>query len=443
MNGVDDTSALYGTLDPLTHRTLVAVLRHLGGGRVGLDPARAAKGDLIAFARSTYGPVQVAAAVAEITLGAAPGAPAASVSNQPLPPAPVGPVEAVGAWPAAPIDDEADRGAAAALPTPPTPKEAPVTATADDAAALASMLRRVVGGAVDRAAVEEIIDDRFEALRPMLETLAAGAAKVLDVRTIQKPDGVKITGQHPLFEKVLRLAVAGVNVLLVGPAGCGKSHLAEQVAKALDRPFGSLSLTAGTSESALVGRLLPVGEGGRFGYVESPFARIYGGGGVFLLDELDAADANMLLVTNSATANGHIEIEQRAAGGLSTRVDRHADCVLLAAANTFGNGASAQYVGRGALDVATLDRWYVVSMTYDRDYEGRLFIGAGGDVEAFGQWVWKLRDSSETAGLRRIVSTRMIQKGTLALRAGVPLAEAKADLLAGWTSAELQKVGQA
>lgn len=305
---------------------------------------------------------------------------------------------------------------------------------------------------------EGIIGD----LRAMVEEAAAAAegraARVLEIRVAGQVEGVKITGQHPLFEKVLRLVSAGINVLLVGPAGCGKTHLAEQVAKALDRPFGALSLTAGTSEAPLVGWLLPVGEAGRFEYVESPFVRHYANGGVFLFDELDAADPNMLLIVNSALANGHIEIAQRAASGLETRVNRHEDTVILGAANTFGTGANAQYVGRGALDAASLDRWYVVQMDYDPQFEAGLYggeapvpaawsaaseEGVAEDCKALGAWVTALRAKVAASGIKRVISSRMIQKAVGARMAGVPVAEVKADLLAGWTADNKAAVGEA
>lgn len=453
----------YAVFDTLTHRAMCAVLRRLGNGKIGVDPARASKDDLSAKARSEYGPTQVADALRLLTSeeGTAP----ATADNQP--PAPVG---GNGSAPFAeqerpvPVpmtercqDEDCTRyGKAYDIPAEDGRMVCSGTSKAssngkiDDPAAILATLRKALGGAVDRSQVEEIIDDRFETLRPMLEALAQGqAARVLDVRSNGVPEGIKVDNQHPLFEKVLRLTAAGVNVLLVGPAGCGKSHLCEQVAKALGRSFGSLSLTAGTTESALVGRLLPVGEGGRFGYVESPFARIYGAGGVFLFDELDAADPNMLLVVNSALANGHIEIEQRAAGGLSTRVDRHGETCLLGAANTFGTGANARYVGRGALDAATLDRWYIVEMTYDTAFEASLFAAHPSDapeitrdVATLGVWVLALRTKVESAGLSRVVSSRMIQKAANARRAGVPVAEIKADLLAGWTPDDLSAVGE-
>lgn len=257
--------------------------------------------------------------------------------------------------------------------------------------------------------------------------------------------------RHPMFEKVLRLAGAGVNVLLVGPAGSGKTHIAAQVARALDRPFSSISLTAGASESQLIGRLLPTGEGGTFEYQESPFVRLYENGGVFLFDEIDAADPNMLLIVNTALANGGFHCELRLN---NESVTRHADSVMIGAANTFGTGADALYTGRSQLDAATLDRWYPVTIDYDKTLEASIGNieppktaiwtpaepATDAQIGELVKWCWKVREKVAAAKLRRVVSTRTIQKAVLAARAGVPIPEIMEDMLAGWSRDEKEKV---
>ena len=121
-----------------------------------------------------------------------------------------------------------------------------------------------------------------------------------------KETKVEIKTSHKIFPKLLKMATApNVNVALVGAAGCGKTHIASQIAKALEMDFTSISMTAGTSEGQLTGWLLPVEENGRFTFVASKFLELYErGNAVILLDEMDASDANMLLIANQALANG-------------------------------------------------------------------------------------------------------------------------------------------
>jgi len=240
---------------------------------------------------------------------------------------------------------------------------------------------------------------------------------------------------HESAPKVLQLVNQGLNVMLVGPAGCGKTMLAETVAMALARPLTMISCSAGMSEAQLLGRLLPLGEGGSFKYVESPFMRAYANGGVILLDEMDAADANLLLVINAALANGGLTVEARAASHDNTYVKRHADTVIIAATNTWGHGADTQYIGRGALDVSTLDRFYRVAVGYDAALEAQL------GSKAVVARVQEIRGKVANLKIRRVVSTRMISRVTRAMAAGLTQSEAFADELASWTADERAKVG--
>jgi len=79
---------------------------------------------------------------------------------------------------------------------------------------------------------------------------------------------------HEKFAKMVSLANMRKNILLVGPAGCGKTHVAAQIAETLDLDFASQSCSAGVSETAFTGKLLPLGKSGQFEYVESDFVRI-------------------------------------------------------------------------------------------------------------------------------------------------------------------------
>ena len=304
-----------------------------------------------------------------------------------------------------------------------------------------------VSGWVEQA--KSVMIDHAEQL---ISAMPAREVVVKTERAEVKLDGIV----HPVFDKVVRLAAAGLNVMLVGPAGCGKTHLAHQVATALGHSFASISGSAGVSEAQLTGRLLPTGDGGKFNYVESPFVREYQkDSGAFLFDEMDAFDSNCLLAVNQALANGGFEIEARAASGLTTYVKRGSKAILMGSCNTFGTGADMVYVGRSPLDGASLDRWYVVKMDYNPVLEAQLsglpapkvaaWQAADEPTEAeigvVAQWVLDLRTKVAASKLRRIVSTRTLQKAVTARRAGVPFAEIKADLTAGWTRDELAKVG--
>lgn len=295
------------------------------------------------------------------------------------------------------------------------------------------------GAALAAMVAPHILDTLAPHLKTAIEQMHAHLAAHQATRLVIVRDAVqtKLEGtHHNAAPKVIQLVAQGLNVMLVGPAGCGKTVLASSVAKAMEAELTCISCSAGMSEAQLLGRLLPLGDNGAFRYVESPFVKAYREGGVILLDEMDAADANLLLVINAALANGAIDIEARAASGLTTRVERHAKTVVIAAANTWGAGADTQYIGRGALDVSTLDRFYRLAIDYDEALERQLGTP---QVVSF---VQVLRRKVREAKLRRVVSTRMITRMGAAINAGVSFNEAKRDELQSWTADERAKVGE-
>ena len=256
-----------------------------------------------------------------------------------------------------------------------------------------------------------------------------------------KREGKQPARAHAQLQRVLRKVGAGlVNLLIVGPAGSGKTTLASQVAESLGLDFGVLSLSGGANESHLFGRLAPDATGA-WSYSESPFVRIYRNGGVFLLDEMDAADPNVLVSANAALANGFLVVP-----ATGERIERHPETIILSAANTFGAGADAMYVGRNALDAATLDRFVgaLVTVDYDRDLERKIALDiAGAEGEALLARLWSLRDAVASNKLRRIVGTRAIIAGSKLLKAGDSIAEIVGDLTIAWSAEEKRKVGLA
>ena len=194
---------------------------------------------------------------------------------------------------------------------------APVPAAALDAATIESIRKDAVAAAV--AAVEQH--------RPIRIEIKQGAEiKVL-------PNGHR----HPVFPDVLASLSVRENVYLVGPAGSGKTTLASQCAEALGLPFYSTGAVGMAYQ--LQGFINPEGK-----YMETDLYRAYVNGGVFLFDEVDASSAQALLAFNAILAN---EIAAFPHG----TVKRHADFVVIAAANTFGNGADA-HAPRGLDDAA-------------------------------------------------------------------------------------------
>jgi cobaltochelatase CobS len=162
--------------------------------------------------------------------------------------------------------------------------------------------------------------------------------------------------------------------------------------------------------------------------------RCYEDGGVFLFDEIDAADSNTLLVLNSALANGQMALANRPDAPVARK---HPDFVAIAAANTFGTGADRQYVGRNQLDESTLDRFRIgqVEMDYDPDEEAALCPDDDLRTRLQGY-----REAIRANRLRRVVSTRFLRDAFVMTRAGDSDADIDAALFAGWSADEVRKV---
>jgi MoxR-like ATPase len=306
---------------------------------------------------------------------------------------------------------------------------ADATKSADPTVALRSALEAIMG------APKVDLDALRDEMRDMIAAAVANVAPT-KVYVTERGEYATPTGQltHAIFDDVLSCAALRLNVLLVGPAGCGKTALGRQVADALSLPFGAISCTAGMSESQLGGWLLPMGEAGRFVYVPALFVTLYENGGVFLIDEIDAGDENVLVFLNQALANGGFFIPQRTDRPYAKR---HADFVCIAAANTYGHGADRVYAGRNKLDGATLDRFR--SAMFTMDYDPALEAAVAPDT-GLRAWASKVRQTIASHRLARVMSTRFLIDASKRLAAGHTMAAIKASYLSDWTKDEQAKL---
>ena len=203
---------------------------------------------------------------------------------------------------------------------------------------------------------------------------------------------LKDTVLHEKFDTILAFVRENEPVFLCGPAGSGKNVICKQVADVLGLDF--YFTNAVTQEFKLTGYSDAMGV-----YHESAFYKAFKYGGLFMLDEMDASIPDTLIVLNSAIANGYFDFPAPIGN-----VVKHPDFRIVSAGNTFGLGASYQYVGRNQLDGASLDRFAVVSVDYDKKIE----MMCAGDNEELVNFAEDFRKSANKNGVNTIVSYRAI-----------------------------------
>lgn len=287
---------------------------------------------------------------------------------------------------------------------PATTQSKGLTGGADPAAMaqqFAQMFAMMAGSGLNEAKVQQIVDSAIaDAVKRLVNRI--------EVKTPDLPP-VDVGVQHKNFELLLKSCNARLpdghrlNVWLAGPAGSGKTTAAKMVAKALNQQFIFNGAIATPYE--LTGFMDANGR-----YVRTPFREAWENGGVYLFDEVDSSNPNAVTAFNAALANGCFAFPD----GM---VDRHPDCIVIAGANTSGNGATHEYVGRMKQDGAFLNRFVEIDWPIDESLEEALTPNK--------EWVARVqavRQRVKDRGIKgHMVTPRASLYGAALLAAGIPM----------------------
>lgn len=245
-----------------------------------------------------------------------------------------------------------------------------------------AMIANGSSGSVNAEEVQKIVHHELAILdRP----------KVIELE-VKLPKGGKsnVKGQHKEFPKLLRLMGAKKSAMLVGDAGSGKTYGARIAAKTLELDFRVFSFTNETSLGRTMGFMNAMGD-----YVPTAVREMYENGGVLILDEFDAANANVAMALNNLLDGDEYVFADKV-------IKRHEDFRYVACTNTYASGANKKYNARNKIDDSTMDRFAaIIDWGYDEVLERRLF----GDTEAT-RVVQQIRSNANKMGLNGLITPR-------------------------------------
>ena len=170
-----------------------------------------------------------------------------------------------------------------------------------------------------------------------------------------RPDVMKMSDLK--WKYLIRCAMRGKNIMMTGPAGCGKTMAAKSVVNSLDRPDFYFNLGATQDPRAtLIGNTQVNKEDGTV-FSEALFVKaIQTENAVILLDELSRAhpEAHNILMTVLDEGQRYLRLDE-AEGSPTIKV---ANGVTFIATANIGN----EYTATRVMDRALIDRFIIVEM---------------------------------------------------------------------------------
>lgn len=247
-------------------------------------------------------------------------------------------------------------------------------------------------------------------------------------------------------EVVKRLKTLG-RAFLVGPSGTGKSTLAMCACRELFGIEGTLEDVVKSGKFAQISFSPDTVSADMLGFTdvngvfhETEIIRVFRDGGVILFDEMDDADASLLVKLNTMLANRVIPIPGK-------MVVQHPNCYIVGTANTYGKGGDSIYVGRSRLDGATLDRWKMatIRVEYDEGLETRIIgkalakrnIRACYEIKAV---TTAIRELIEKNKWKQICSTRFVIDASEMMKNGYNIIQVLNTFLLDWNEANARLV---
>ncbi len=190
---------------------------------------------------------------------------------------------------------------------------------------------------------------------------------------------------HKDFDKLCTYAEAKIGdyhipINLTGEAGVSKTHSCMQLAEKLNVPFFYIAGSRQLSKSDILGFKSPDGRN-----IDSQLGDAYGQPCVFVLEEADAVDSNVMMNVNTALSSGR--------GFFGGRmIDRHPDFIFISTTNTY-NSSDSKYNARQKHDASTMSRFSKLPWEHDPVLEAALI-----DNETLAEYIPKVRKELKERG---------------------------------------------
>lgn len=195
----------------------------------------------------------------------------------------------------------------------------------------------------------------FEGLSAEVQAAIRGTQTIMIQTSPDRPP-IRADGIEDIQDawKIIDDILLGHNVFLFGPAGTGKTYLAEWVARRLERQYVTLNCSQYTSPTEIKGGPTITG------YQEGALIDCWENGKIFIIDELPKIDPNVAGLLNEALAKTKVPVGDTRAviyNGKNQPKSKAEGFGVIATGNVFPTAESQAYTANTRQDLSLLDRF--------------------------------------------------------------------------------------